>query len=467
MSSKAATLSRVTIVSPKTRIDLALPSDVPLADLLPTILHQAGEYYLDEAADNGGWILSRLGDPPLDTGHTCSQLSLHDGELLYLTPANEAKPEIVFDDVIDAIATATENRRNRWDHRATKRFSVMLGTLALIAGALAIALTGPPHLPGALVALIGAAILIGAAVLLSRAVGDSRAATYFGLTSVIYAGVGGLLVAAGDSSLSELAAPHVMMAAATILLFSVLAMLAVGDSSAVPVFMTTLLSSIVLTISVGVMLLLPNATAATGAAIAAPLALALISAAPKLSLAVASVPTPQLPNTTEELKAGDEEPVDGKRVLSLSERAADYLAAIYSFVAIVSGVSAGVLAFSGHLSGWLLGGIIGLVLMSRSRTIDDKSARIVVMAAGMLSLGAVITSIFIDGDLFVRLVAILGALVLLTVISMIYGLAVAGKKLAPTWGRMLDIFEALLIVAILPLVGWATGLFTWGMSLRG
>ncbi|QSB06012.1 type VII secretion integral membrane protein EccD [Natronoglycomyces albus] len=467
MSSKAATLSRVTIVSPKTRIDLALPSDVPLADLLPTILHQAGEYYLDEAAENGGWILSKLGDQPLDTGHTCSQLSLHDGELLYLTPANDAKPEIVFDDVIDAIATATENRGNRWDHRATKRFSVMIGTLAMMAGATAIALTGPPHLPGALVALSGAAVLIGACLLLSRAVGDSRAATYFGLTAVAYAGVGGLLVAAGDLKLTELSAPHVLMAAATVLLFSVLAMLSVGDSSAIPVFMTTLLSSIVLTISVGAMMLIPGATASTGAAIAAPLALALIPAAPKVSLAIASVPTPQLPNTTEELKAGDDEPVDGKRVLSLSERAADYLAAIYSFVAIVAGIAAGVLAFSGHLTGPILGAVIGLVLMSRSRTIDDRAARIVVMTAGMLALGTVITAIFIDGGLLVRLVAILGALVLVTLIAMVYGLAVAGKKLAPTWGRLLDIAEALLIVSILPLVGWATGLFAWGLTLRG
>ena len=43
MATKTATggLSRITIVAPRTRMDLALPSDVPLADLLPTLLRYA------------------------------------------------------------------------------------------------------------------------------------------------------------------------------------------------------------------------------------------------------------------------------------------------------------------------------------------------------------------------------------------------------------------------------------------
>ncbi|MEU5670390.1 EsaB/YukD family protein, partial [Micromonospora sp. NPDC047753] len=49
MATKTATggLSRITIVAPRTRMDLALPSDVPLADLLPTLLRYAGEDMAD------------------------------------------------------------------------------------------------------------------------------------------------------------------------------------------------------------------------------------------------------------------------------------------------------------------------------------------------------------------------------------------------------------------------------------
>ncbi len=471
MSTKSATLSRVTIVSPRTRIDLALPSDVPLSDLLPTILHQAGEYYIDEAGDNGGWILSRLGEEPLDTGHSCSQLSISDGEMLYLNPADAAKPEIVFDDVIDAVATATEQRGNRWDHIATKRFAVGVGTSALVAGAIAILFTGPPQMAGAIVALGVAMVLVGASLLLSRAVGDSRAATYFGVTAVFYSAVGGLLIAAGDRGISELEAPHVMIAAAAILLFSVLGMIAVGDMASAPVFITSILGAIVLAVAVGFMMLVdhPNypATAATGAALAAPLALAILPSAPRLSLTMAMVPTPQLPTTTDELKEGDAEAVDGKRILKLSEHAGNYLEALYAFAAVVGLVSTIALAFSGTTPGIILATIIALVLLSRSRTIEDRPARIVMLAAGMGGLAVVLTAIFLGGGTVVRLVAILGALSLLTVIAMVYGLAVAGKKIAPTWGRLLDICEALLIVSILPLAGWICHLYSFALTLRG
>ncbi|MEU6249173.1 type VII secretion integral membrane protein EccD [Glycomyces sp. NPDC047010] len=466
MSTKSATLSRVTIVSPRTRIDLALPSDIPLSDLLPTILHQAGEYYIDEAGDNGGWILARLGEDALDTGHSCSQLSISDGEMLYLNPADAAKPEIVFDDVIDAVATATEQRGNRWDHLATKRFSVGVGTAALAVGAIAILLTG--HLASAIVGLSIALILVGASALLSRAVGDSRAATYFGITAVLYAGVGGLLIAA-DGGLFDLTGPNVLIAASAILLFSVLAMVSVGDMASAPVFIVSILGAVVLGVSTALMMVIPGSSAATAAGIAAPLALAILPAAPRLSLTMAMVPTPTLPTTTEELKEGDTEAIDGKRILKLSEHAGNYLEALYSFAAVTGLVSAIALAFSGTMPGLILATILSLVLLSRARTIEDRPARIVMLTGGMGGLAATLAAIFVaSGDsILVRLTVILGALTLLTLIAMVYGLAVAGKKIAPTWGRSLDIIEALLIVSILPLVGWVCNLYEIALSLRG
>ncbi|MFG3341962.1 type VII secretion integral membrane protein EccD [Glycomyces sp. NPDC048151] len=467
MSTKSATLSRVTIVSPRTRIDLALPSDVPLSDLLPTILHQAGEYYIDEAGDNGGWILARLGEEAIDTGHSCSQLGINDGEMLYLNPADAAKPEVVFDDIIDAIATATDQRGNRWDYLATKRFSVGVGTAALAVGAIALLLT--LHLASAIVALSVALVLVGASALLSRAVGDSRAATYFGVTAVLYGGVGGLLIADQDhTGLFDLGGQHVIIAAAAILLFSVLSMVAVGDMASAPVFIVTILGAVVLGVSTGLMILL-DGTAATAASIAAPLALVILPFAPGLSLTMAMVPTPQLPTTTEELKEGDAEAIDGKRILKLSEHAGNYLEALYSFAAVVGLLSSIALAFSGQIPGLILATIISLVLLSRSRSVEDRAARIMMLTGGMGGLAATLAAVFVaSGDsIVVRLTVILGALTLLTLIAMVYGLAVAGKKIAPTWGRALDIIEALLIVSILPLVGWVCDLYVIALSLRG
>ncbi|MGW4296307.1 type VII secretion integral membrane protein EccD, partial [Micromonospora chersina] len=139
MATKTATggLSRITIVAPRTRMDLALPSDVPLADLLPTLLRYAGEDLADEGVRHGGWSLSRLGGQPLDGGRTAAQLGVRDGEVLYFNPRAAAAPEIVFDDVVDAVATATNQRAGAWQVGTTRSFSVLLAGAALAAGAAA------------------------------------------------------------------------------------------------------------------------------------------------------------------------------------------------------------------------------------------------------------------------------------------------------------------------------------------
>ncbi|WP_163572071.1 EsaB/YukD family protein [Fodinicola feengrottensis] len=87
MAVAASGLCRVTVCgAPRTRIDLALPEEVPLAELVPTLLRYAGEDMIDAGSAHGGWALSRLGAPPLDTGRSCVQLEIRDGEQLHFTP---------------------------------------------------------------------------------------------------------------------------------------------------------------------------------------------------------------------------------------------------------------------------------------------------------------------------------------------------------------------------------------------
>src|SRR5262245_23945509 len=145
-------LSRITLVAPKTRIDLALPSDVPLADLLPTLLHYAGDDVAGTAAPEG-WGLSRLGGLALDSSRTPAQLEVRDGELLYLRPHGREAPMLIFDDVVDAVATATTDRSGRWNPSATRIFGLALGALALLGGVAVLVLTGPPQTISGLIGL--------------------------------------------------------------------------------------------------------------------------------------------------------------------------------------------------------------------------------------------------------------------------------------------------------------------------
>jgi hypothetical protein len=62
--------SRVTVVAPRTRIDVALPAGVAVADLLPMLLEMAKEATPDGGARHGGWCLAKLGESPLDPSRT-------------------------------------------------------------------------------------------------------------------------------------------------------------------------------------------------------------------------------------------------------------------------------------------------------------------------------------------------------------------------------------------------------------
>ncbi|MEV4089178.1 EsaB/YukD family protein, partial [Nonomuraea fuscirosea] len=120
MSATGTDLCRVTVVTPRGFLDLGLPPDIPLGNLLPTLLRIAGEGLAEAGLAHGGWVLQRLGAPPFDPDATLSELAVHDGELLHLRPRGHELPEAVFDDVADAVATGVLERTGRWQPAATR-----------------------------------------------------------------------------------------------------------------------------------------------------------------------------------------------------------------------------------------------------------------------------------------------------------------------------------------------------------
>ena len=93
MATGTTVFSRVTVVAPRTRIDVALPADVAVADLMPMLLEMAKEVSPDGGARHGGWALAKLGDAPLDPSRTLASLGIVDGELLQLRKRNENPSE--------------------------------------------------------------------------------------------------------------------------------------------------------------------------------------------------------------------------------------------------------------------------------------------------------------------------------------------------------------------------------------
>src|ERR1700754_1386093 len=109
---------RVTVLAPRTRIDLALPTDLTIAELVPMLVELAGEAGSRRGQPNPGvgasatnqpeaptaWCLAAAAGAALPPRATLAGLGVLDGDLLRLRRHGDAPPAPVFDDPVDAVA---------------------------------------------------------------------------------------------------------------------------------------------------------------------------------------------------------------------------------------------------------------------------------------------------------------------------------------------------------------------------
>src|SRR5580658_4540809 len=128
-------LCRLTICGPARSVELAVPVHVPLIDLLPALLGHLGESLADTGLEHEGWVLQRLGDPPLREELSVAALGLRDGDMVHLRPRSEQLPPMDFDDLIDGIAVGISGRHDRWRPEMSRRLLA-----GLLGGSLAVGL---------------------------------------------------------------------------------------------------------------------------------------------------------------------------------------------------------------------------------------------------------------------------------------------------------------------------------------
>src|SRR6478752_1572251 len=125
---------RLTVLAPRQRVDVALPSDVPVAELVPMVLELVGEPGRGVAPRP--WRLSGIAGGPLPTAATLGELGVLDGELLRLGPALPVPAAPVFDDPVDTVAAgaAGGGRGHRFEVAAVLTLAVAAAVLLGAAG---------------------------------------------------------------------------------------------------------------------------------------------------------------------------------------------------------------------------------------------------------------------------------------------------------------------------------------------
>ena len=184
----SAAFSRVTVVAPRTRIDLALPCDVAVANLLPMLLTMAGESSPDGGSKHGGWCLAKIGGDAIDPERSLSSLGVLDGDLLQIRRRNDNPPPPLFDDVVEAIAEATPGSYRPWTEHTARVLGLIAAGLALLASAAGLlragTLAGASLGAGAHAGVTAVVVLI-AGVVTARVYGETSAGVVMAAGSLV------------------------------------------------------------------------------------------------------------------------------------------------------------------------------------------------------------------------------------------------------------------------------------------
>jgi type VII secretion integral membrane protein EccD len=448
--------SRVTVVAPRTRIDVALPADVAIADLLPMLLDMAKEATPDGGARHGGWCLARLGESPLDPSRTLASLGVVDGDLLQLRRRSDNPPPPLYDDVVDAIAESTPGSYRPWTKETAHRIGHVAAGLSLILAAVAVLLSGPLVAGGNGIA---AAIAAGVTAVIAVSVGATIAHAYEAQTTgVVIAAAGGLPMAFVCGLYVVPGSPgraNLLLACVFVLIVAAGSIMVVG--SGVTVFVAAGTASGLGAIAALIATLIAESTPGIAAGAAA-VALAALSILPRVTIQLAKLPLPSVPRDAEDLREDSGFP-DFRVIERRTGLAHEYMTGMIIGCGVTAAISA-VLAASGPgMWGVIEGGAVAAVLLLRGRTYANGAQAIALLLTGMLTAAGLLIGWLTQETTLNRLVFVFGALVVVAAGTLLVGIVFPEQRFSPVLRRAVDTVEALLIVSVLPLALAVMGLY--------
>ncbi|QXE34358.1 type VII secretion integral membrane protein EccD [Streptomyces sp. GMY02] len=490
MSTTAATgFCRVTVVAPDSRIDVALPEDIAVADVHPEILRLTGQ--TQAPGTPTGYHLVRRDGTVLDSARTLAAQQVLDGEVLSLRPFAESLPPAVFDDVSDAVASAVRRDRHLWSDELLRSAGLVGGVLLLVLMGFVLWFADPVRhdmhsLPG---------VIAGAAGLLLTAFAGVRARVYADRSSAVALGLGALplLLIGGSGIIGPDAGQgpgrlQFLLGCVTVLVASV-ALVALTPSGDAPFVAATFLATVG-TLATFVMIL-TEASATGTAAVCAPVAIGIVAFLPGLSARFARLPIGYATPRAAGADFGDDtfadpnaapvgEPVDAERIAAQARRGHEMLLGLVGGCAAVVVGAAAVLGFSDTVWGQVLALAAGLAMLLRSRLFRYTSQVTCVLVAGISAIALLILGLSLNppadpvrellvygdrGALDIRTIWLAASVAAGAALITAIGLIIPRKGLSPFWGRLLDLAEGAVLLSLVPLCLAVLDVFTAARAL--
>ncbi|MEU6311586.1 type VII secretion integral membrane protein EccD [Streptomyces sp. NPDC047014] len=475
---------RVTVVAPDSRIDVALPEDIAVADVYPELLRLTGQ--TQPVGAPTGFHLVRRSGTVLDGARTLAAQQVLDGEVLSLRPFAESLPPAVFDDVSDAVASAVVRDRHRWSDDMLRGAGLAGSAVLLLMLGLVLWYADPVRhdmhgLPG---------IVAGALGLLLTAVAGVRARVYRDRLTATALGLGALpLLLIAGSGITGPAAGHgpgrlqFLLGCVCVLVASV-ALVALTPSGDAPFVAATFLAA---TGTLATFAAIATGASATGtAAVCAPVAIGLVAFLPGLSARFARLPIGyaaphsatedyQTPDRYETEPYGDRPgtdpaeqaaPLDAEAIAAQARRGHEMLLGLVGGCSAVAVGAAAVLGFSDSTWARLLALATGLAMLLRARLFRYTSQVVCALTAGLAAVALLVLGLALHPPAALREALLLeqdrAGLDLRTLwltaavaagAALLAGIALVIPRtgLSPFWGRLLDLTEAAVLLCLVPL----------------
>jgi type VII secretion integral membrane protein EccD len=447
-------LVRVTVVAPQRRIDLALPEQAAIAEILPGLLTKAGEHLADEGVADGGWILRRLDGAELVLGRTLASHRIRDGEILHLVPRTTEWPELEYDDLVDAVARGSGSLGAAWSAWHTRAAGLTIAVVAAVVSVVTVLRLGTPWANPAGWLLCLAGLFFVAGVSLARAVGDSGAGVVLGGLALVTGALGGGLVLAGDAAAPEIGAPQLLAASAALLVAGVVCSVGIVDGA-------TLFAAAVTLGALGIAgswIASAERLDGTGAAaVTAVAAIALSPALGSLAIRLGRIPMPILPRTTADLVRDDPQP-PRRQVYGAVVRADSLLTGLLIGTATIVAVGIVMLALDGTRSATILAVLLSAGALIRARLYPIVKQRLTFLVAGVVGVAALLLGSLSSGGTN-PLTPVVPVSLLVAAGAVLFGLRYAVRPPTPYFGRAAEILELLLVLALVPVTCAVLGLY--------
>ncbi len=460
-------LCRITVIGPDRKIDLAVPSTTPVANLLPALLqHTSSVRRLEGDAGEGAWVLQRLGQQPFELNGTPESLDWLEGEELHLRRAEDPLPELDFDDVAEGIATIVNRRSDRWQPEYRRVMFLVLSVVAM--GLLAAVLTDRgPVLPQVIAGGVLSLAFFAGALVFARTVTDGAFSLLFGCGAAAFAALAASSTVDGDPEGITLTGPAMLAAAVAVTVVAVLLLLAQRTVTPHLPFAPMLVIGVTALVATGVLLLQTGAgmTVQRTCAAAVAVIFAVIVVAPRAAVKMARLRGPQLPKTGADMSY-DIEPADADIVRDRTHDADTYLTVATVTSALVLPVLFHYTLQVQGWAGWTYVLVIASAILLRARTFLGLWQRVALTFAGSVGY-LMVTMRFSEMLPPAWRWGLIGALVALILPLVMAAMRPWPRRMLPFWEYSATFLDVATGVAVLPVLAQILGLYAWARGLFG